>query len=105
MLAALKLTEAMQAASKPLSRLREIMTVFPQILLNVAVTQKPDLNTIPEIVEAIQSVEAELTGKGRVLVRYSGTQPLCRIMVEGPDAQETEQYCQHIAETIKEAIG
>ena len=105
MLAALKLTEAMQAASKPLSQLCGIMTLFPQVLINVAITQKPDLNTIPEVVDAIQSVEAALTGKGRVLVRYSGTQSLCRIMVEGPDRIETERHCRLIADTIKEAIG
>ena len=55
---------------------------------------KPDITTVPEIVEAIAQVEAELRGEGRVLVRYSGTQNMCRVMVEGPTKEVTEKYCQ-----------
>jgi len=104
-LTALKLIKALQAENKTLSGLKKIMTVFPQMLINVDVKTKPDIETVPEIVGAIQSVEYELGDRGRVLVRYSGTQPLCRIMVEGPDEKLTTQYCRHISDIIRENIG
>lgn len=100
-LTALKLIEAMKAESKPLSELGRIMSVFPQVLINVEVESKPDIETIPEIVREIESVEKTLGEKGRVLVRYSGTQPLCRVMVEGPTADETNRCCQQIVDVIR----
>ncbi|MBW2408257.1 MAG: phosphoglucosamine mutase [Deltaproteobacteria bacterium] len=105
MLTALKLIEAVQAANKALSQLSAIMTVYPQVLLNVAVDAKPALEDVPQIIETIRSVEAELGDKGRVLVRYSGTQPLCRVMVEGPDEADTRGFCQQIADIIKVNLG
>lgn len=104
-LTALRLIEAMKAESEPLSELRKIMTVFPQALINVDVTQKPDIQTIPAIADEIKSVEARLGKRGRVLVRYSGTQPLCRVMVEGPTMDTTRGYCRQIADIIKEKLG
>ena len=105
MLSALKLIEAVQVESKPLSELSKIMTVFPQVLINVDVRQKPEIKSIPEIAQAIESVENKLGEQGRVLVRYSGTQPLCRVMVEAPTKEETKQYCKQISELIKKFIG
>ncbi len=105
MLTALKLIEAMQSENKPLSEICTIMTVYPQVLINIAVDTKPAIETVPQIIEAIRSVEAELGGKGRVLVRYSGTQPLCRVMVEGPDETGTRRYCQQRSDIIKNSIG
>jgi len=81
------------------------MNVFPQVLINVEVKNKPDISSVPQITEAIKAVEKNLAGKGRVLVRYSGTQPLCRVMIEGPTRKITEKYCQEIADKIKEQIG
>jgi len=81
------------------------MTLFPQVLVSVKVKSKPDICSIPVIKEAIKSVETSLGKKGRVLVRYSGTQPLCRIMVEGPGMDETSMYCKQIADTVQEKIG
>jgi phosphoglucosamine mutase len=104
-LTALKLIEAMQLENKPLSDLSKVMTVYPQVLINVEVQNKPDIETVPEIVDAIQSVESELGTQGRVLVRYSGTQPLCRVMVEGPTEGDTRRYCQQLSDIIKEIIG
>jgi len=104
-LAALRLIEVMHAESKPLSELCKIMDVFPQVLRNVEVGHKPDLETVPEIHDAIKSVENNLAKQGRVLVRYSGTQPICRIMVEGPTIEETEKYCQQIADVVKTKPG
>jgi phosphoglucosamine mutase len=105
MLSALKLVEAMQTQSKTLSELAKVMTVFPQVLINIDVNRKPDIQSIPEVVKAIESVEKNLGEQGRVLVRYSGTQPLCRVMVEGPGKEETQQYCSHIADIIRDKIG
>jgi phosphoglucosamine mutase len=83
-LSALKLIESMKFESKPLSELKKNMTVFPQALINVTVKNKPEISNLPAAQEAIRSVERDLGEKGRVLVRYSGTQPICRVMVEGP---------------------
>jgi len=105
LLAALRLIQAMLKDGRPLSRMRKMMQIYPQVLLNVAVAEKPDLRTISEIAESIQSVEERLNDQGRVLVRYSGTQPLCRVMVEGPDPESTEAFCLQITETIKKIIG
>ena len=81
------------------------MTVFPQVLINVEVKQKPEFHTVPDIHRCIESVERDLGEKGRVLVRYSGTQPLCRVMVEGPTFDETKRYCRQIADIIQERLG
>lgn len=102
---ALRLINAMITGSKPLSALCNIMTIYPQTLLNVEVRSKPDLEAVPEISNAIKSSQKNLEGKGRVLVRYSGTQPVCRVMVEGPTKEETEEYCRQIADIIKDRLG
>ncbi len=104
-LTSLKLIEAIKEQSKPLSELSKIMTVFPQALLNVEVKHKPDLKSIPEINESIKQVENDLGKKGRVLVRYSGTQPMCRVMVEGPTIEETNKYCKQLADMVKDMLG
>ena len=104
-LTALKLLEAMKEKVTPLSELCKVMTVFPQVLVNVDVKSKPDIETVAGIKDAIRSVEAELGEKGRVLVRYSGTQPVCRIMVEGPAIDETRGYCEKIADVVRNNLG
>ncbi|MFC1816495.1 phosphoglucosamine mutase [Thermodesulfobacteriota bacterium] len=104
-ISALQLLSIMQAESKPLSELSRIMTVFPQTLINVEVKRKPDIDTVAGIRDVIQSVEKKLGEKGRVLVRYSGTQSLCRVMVEGPSDSEIQQYCRQIAATVSKEIG
>jgi phosphoglucosamine mutase len=104
-IAAIRLLAAAQAAGRPLSELAGIMTVFPQVLINVDVRSKPDLDSLPEIGEAIARVEAELGDQGRVLVRYSGTQPQCRVMVEGPIEEQTRSSCNQIAEVIRHVLG
>ena len=104
-LTALKLLEIMVAEDKPLSELTSVMTVFPQVLVNVDVTHKPPLDSIPEIEAAIRDVENKLAGKGRVLVRYSGTQPQCRVMVEGPTHDDIKVFSNRIAKAIQNSIG
>jgi len=102
---ALQILATMKKTQKPLSELSQIMKVFPQKLINVGVKTKPELSTIPEINQVIKDVEKRLADTGRVLVRYSGTQNMCRVMVEGPTIEETEKYCQQIADLVLEKIG
>jgi phosphoglucosamine mutase len=102
MLSALKLLEVMQAHNKPVSELANVMTVFPQVLINVEVdASRPDYTQNKFIADAIEAVENELGNTGRVLVRYSGTQPMIRVMVEGPEQSLIEKLCSRICEAIK----
>ena len=102
---ALQLIAAMIRKGKPLSELAGMMEIFPQKLINVPVKSKPDISTVPQVVAAIKQAEAELGDRGRVLVRYSGTQNACRVMVEGPTEALTEKFCKQIAEAVKTALG
>jgi len=104
-ISAIQLIAAMAETGKPLSELSKMMEVFPQKLINVDVKSKPDISTLPKVTEVIKQVESELGENGRVLVRFSGTQNMCRVMVEGPTQAVTEKYCQQIAEIIKKTIG
>jgi phosphoglucosamine mutase len=104
-LAGIQLIAAMIEAKKPLSELTTMMEIFPQKLISVEVRSKPEISTVPKVVDAMKKVESELGDQGRVLVRYSGTQNLCRVMVEGPTDDLTEKYCKHIADEVKRALG
>ncbi len=104
-LTALQLLAAMLKTGQPLSELATLMEVFPQKLVNVDVSRKPDIATVPEIVAAIRRVEEELKDEGRVLVRYSGTQSMCRVMVEGPTEEATARYCDLVAGVVRDTIG
>ncbi len=103
--AALRLLRVLRESGAPLSRKKKVMTVYPQALVNVPVGQKPEIASIPAVVETIREVEDALRDGGRVLVRYSGTQPLCRVMVEGPTEAETRRACEKIARAVAGAIG
>lgn len=104
-LSALKLLEVMVETGKRLSDLASIMVVYPQILMNVEVdASRPDFTRIEPIAKTIREVENQLVGKGRVLIRYSGTQPLLRVMVEGPDETRTQGFCEEICKVIRKNI-
>ena len=75
------------------------------VLINIDVREKPELETIPEVASVIEEVEKALADQGRVLVRYSGTQNMCRVMVEGPTQQVTEKFAGSIAEVVKSKLG
>lgn len=105
LITAMQLISAMLKSGKPLSELAAMMQVLPQELVNIDVQRKPDLATIPQIAHAVQQVETELKDQGRVLIRYSGTQNMCRVMVEGPTKEITEKYCLHLAEIVKTALS
>jgi phosphoglucosamine mutase len=104
-LTALQLIAAMVRTGKPLSELAGLMDIYPQKLINVDVKSKPDISTVPQVMEVIGRIEKELGEEGRILVRYSGTQNMCRVMVEGPSVAVTETYCQEIADIVKKSIG
>lgn len=104
-IAAMQLIAAMAREGKPLSEMAAMMDIFPQKLINVDVKRKPDIETVPRIVEAIRQAERALGDEGRVLVRYSGTQNMCRVMVEGPSAGVTEKHCGEIADIVCSELG
>ncbi|MEA5153423.1 phosphoglucosamine mutase [Raineyella sp.] len=104
-LTALQVVATMLKTGKPLSELAAAMDVFPQVLVNIDVQRKPAIDTVPALVAAIEQAETDLAGKGRVLVRYSGTQNLCRVMVEGPTKELTARYAASIADTVRATIG
>jgi phosphoglucosamine mutase len=104
-ISAIQLIAAMVETGKPLSELSKMMEIFPQKLINVDVKRKPDISRLPKVTKVMKQVESKLGDNGRVLVRYSGTQNMCRVMVEGPTQELTEKYCKQIAEVIKNTIG
>jgi len=105
LIAALKILSIMKKTGKPLSELKKQMTHYPQVLENVFVRQKDDFAQYPKILEAIRKVEGALGDNGRVVVRYSGTEPLARVMVEGEDYQKIQEYVQEIAHSIRAQLG
>jgi phosphoglucosamine mutase len=104
-LTALQLLAAMRLYGKPLSQLAKLMKLAPQKIINVGVKSKPPLDKIQEMQAAIKAAERELGDKGRVLVRYSGTQSMCRVMVEGPTDEMTRRLAQTLAEVVRKCIG
>jgi len=105
LLSALQLLSAMKTSGQPLSQLSTWMSVYPQVLINVPVRKKPRISSVPELLRVKQDVETALGERGRVLLRYSGTEPVCRIMVEGERQEEIDQYARQIAEVVNEQLG
>jgi phosphoglucosamine mutase len=104
-LTALLLADLTCRAGKTLSELLEGFRTFPQVLRNVRVSNMPDLNTIPSVRKAIRETENALGTRGRLLLRYSGTEPLARVMIEGADRPHVESLAAHLAEVIASSIG
>lgn len=102
---ALQVLAVMLKEKKPLSELSQMMDVYPQKLVNVPVREKPEIASVPRLAETIRQVEKELGHEGRVLVRYSGTQDLCRVMVEAATMAMTEKHCREIADQVRESLG
>jgi len=102
---ALQLLCAIKRSGQPLSGLAKVMTLSPQKIINVNVKEKPPLEQIPRLQKAIKEAEAELGDQGRVLIRYSGTQSMCRVMVEGPTEPMTARLTERLAGVVKESIG
>lgn len=106
-LSAVQLLTAMKRSGKPLSELASVMDVYPQVLINVQVTNqgKARYNNDEEIIAAVQRAEMELLGEGRVLVRVSGTEPLVRVMLEGKDLALITRLGNEIAQVVKERLA
>lgn len=102
---ALHLLEALRRAGGPLSGLGSVFSRAPQTLLNVRVREKPELMELPGVAAAVKSAEERLGGRGRILLRYSGTEPLARVMVEANDASLTRDTAESIAAVIQSRIG
>jgi phosphoglucosamine mutase len=102
---ALQLLCAVRRSNQPLSELAKLMTLSPQKIINVNVKDKPPLEGITELQEAIKTAESELKDKGRVLIRYSGTQSMCRVMVEGPTEDMTGRLARTLADVVQKCIG
>ena len=104
-LSALQVLAIIRRSGKKLSELANVMTSLPQILVNVQVRKRADLAAIAPIKLAIDEVEAELGDKGRVLVRYSGTEPLLRVMIEGEDQARITELADRVAGAVREHLG
>ena len=102
---ALKLINTLKQSGSKLSELADVMRPFPQKLINVDVKEKPPVEEVAALQSAIQEAEAELADNGRVLIRYSGTQPMCRVMVEGPTEEQTNAIAERLAGVVTEVIG
>lgn len=102
---AIELLRAAAALGRPMSELLAGFERFPQVARNVTVGRKPPLESIPAIAEAIRRAEAALAGRGRVLVRYSGTEPLARVMVEAEDEARTRSLADDVAAAIDRALN
>lgn len=105
MLTALKLLETCIREKATLDELAADLKVFPQLLVNIRVRERKPLEELPAVAEEIRACESALNGQGRVLVRFSGTEPLARVMVEGPDAAQVESWAGRIAQAIRSELG
>ncbi len=102
---ALQVLRIMMDTGKTLSELRKVCTKFPQVVVNVRVKDKPAWDTLPDIMKLVKDVEGKLNGQGRVLLRYSGTEPKARLLIEGPDGDQIQSFANDIANRIRERIG
>jgi phosphoglucosamine mutase len=105
LITALSVLRTMASSQRELADLADDLTTYPQVLLNVRVREKKDLETIPEVAAVLRQVEERLDGNGRLLVRYSGTEPLLRVMLEGQDLGQIERWAQEIVDAVNKAIG
>jgi phosphoglucosamine mutase len=105
LVSALQIFRLMAQSGKPLSELRKVLRKYPQAQRAVGVKSKPPLETVPAVHAAIAAAEQALAPRGRVLVRYSGTEPKLRILLEGRDASILEDHADKIARAAEEALG
>lgn len=105
LLAAVKVLELMKKTGKPLSELKQAVKLLPQVREDVRVREKPPVESLPEVMALIKEAEAKMDGRGRVFVRYSGTEPLARVMMEGEDGNEIRRECRKIAAAFNAAVG
>ncbi|HWQ33614.1 MAG TPA: phosphoglucosamine mutase [Blastocatellia bacterium] len=105
MITAIELLRAMSDTGQSLGALTSGFTRYPQVTINVKVARKPPLNTVAPVKAAMDRLEAELEGKGRLLVRYSGTENLARVMIEGQDERVIRKQAEEMAQVLKDNLG
>ncbi len=103
--AALQILRIMAETGRPLSELKACLIKYPQAQRNLRVREKPPLEQLPDVLQLVQEAEAELKGAGRVLLRYSGTEPKVRLLIEGRDGSRINQQADRIAAVLQERIG
>jgi phosphoglucosamine mutase len=104
-ISALQILRIMQATGKPLSELKKCLNKYPQAQRNLMVKEKRPFEELPEITTLVRETENELNGKGRVLLRYSGTEPKVRLLIEGREQSQIDRQADRIADAIQSAIG
>jgi phosphoglucosamine mutase len=104
LLGGLQLLRIMRETGKKLSELACQLRLFPQVLINVAVENKKPFESLPEVSHAVARAESALGGRGRVLLRYSGTESLARVMVEGEDAATVRALAEEIANVVEKEL-
>lgn len=104
-ISALQILKRMVVEGKPLSELSKVMTTFPQILKNVRVKQKKEISAMPAVDKALKGVEEKLKGRGRAFIRYSGTEPLARITIEGEEEKEIIAMADELAALLEKELG
>lgn len=102
---AIEMLKAINEFGQTLGELASQMTRFPQVLVNVRVSSKPPMESIPEVKSEIERLEKEMQGRGRLLIRYSGTENLARVMIEGENQAAIQEQADRVAGVIKRAIG
>ena len=102
---ALNVLRTVALTGRTLADLASDLTSYPQVLVNVRVREKFDLQKVPAVAEVMSRVESRLEGQGRLLVRYSGTEPLLRVMLEGRHEPEIRAWAQEIVDVVKEHLG
>jgi phosphoglucosamine mutase len=105
LLAALQILSVMVQEERPLSELAAIMTRYPQVLINFTVARKPPIDELSAVAAVIRRVEKAMGQDGRVLVRYSGTEPKARVMIEGTDENTIRAYAEEIVATMQKALA
>ncbi len=105
LVAALQIVRIVAETGRSLSELKRCLTKFPQAQRNLKVNRKPPFTELPQVTSLVQTAEEELNGKGRVLLRYSGTEPKVRLLIEGPDMAQIDAHADRIAEALRAAIG
>ena len=101
----LNVLRTIAATGRDLSDLASELTTYPQVLMNLRVERRVDLATVPQVAAVMASIESRLSGQGRLLVRYSGTEPLLRVMLEGQNEAEIRRWAQELIDAVKEHVG
>ena len=102
---ALQILRIMMDTGKPLGELKRCLVKYPQAQRNLRVARKPPLAELPEVSRLMEETNRQLDGKGRVLLRYSGTEPKIRLLIEGRDQALIERQADKIAQSLQQSIG